>query len=52
MGRATVWKHLWGFFTEGKKWYLAPLIVMLLAFGFFIVFTEASVLAPFIYALF
>ena len=39
-------KDLWGFFRERKKWWLMPLIVLLL------LATGNTVLAPFIYALF
>jgi len=43
---------LWGFLKARKKFWLAPVIVILLLFGLLLVFTESSVLAPFIYALF
>jgi len=35
-----------------KKWWLAPILMFLLALSILIVFTEGSALAPFIYALF
>ena len=35
-----------------KKWWLAPIIILLLLLGFLIIFTEGSALAPFIYTLF
>lgn len=43
---------LWGFMNERKKYWLAPLIITLVLFGALIVFTQGSVLAPFIYTLF
>ena len=43
---------LWGFMKERKKFWLLPLITVLLIFGFLIVFTSGSAIAPFIYTLF
>ena len=45
-------KDLWGFLKERKKFWLLPLIVILLLFGVLIVFTGGSAIAPFIYTLF
>jgi len=45
-------KDLWGFLRERKKFWLLPLIVVLLAFGVLIVLTAGSAIAPFIYTLF
>ncbi|MCG8321323.1 MAG: DUF5989 family protein [Cytophagales bacterium] len=45
-------KDLWGFLKERKKFWLLPLIVILLLFGVLIVFTSGSAIAPFIYTLF
>jgi hypothetical protein len=35
-----------------KKWWLAPILVILLMLSLLIVLTEGSALAPFIYTLF
>jgi hypothetical protein len=35
-----------------KKWWLAPIVILLLTLGLILVVTEGSVLAPFIYSLF
>ncbi|MGB3616011.1 MAG: DUF5989 family protein [Elainellaceae cyanobacterium] len=43
---------LWGFLNARKKYWMLPLIVTLLLVGALIVFTQGSVLAPFIYTLF
>lgn len=43
---------LWGFMKERKKFWLLPIITVLLIFGFLIVFTSGSAIAPFIYTLF
>ena len=44
--------ELWAFMRERKKFWLAPIIVVLLALGGLIVLTQGSVVAPFIYTLF
>jgi hypothetical protein len=44
--------ELWAFMTERKKFWLLPIIVVLLLFGGLIVLTQGSAVAPFIYTLF
>lgn len=43
---------IWRFLRVRKKWWLAPILAMLLLLGLLIVATEGSAVAPFIYALF
>jgi len=45
-------KDLWAFMRTRKKYWLLPIIIVLLLFGLLIVFTQGSVVAPFIYTLF
>ena len=45
-------KDLWALMRERKKFWLAPIIVMLLLLGALIVLGQGSALAPFIYTLF
>jgi len=45
-------KDLWLFIRLRKKYWLAPIIILLLLFGMLIVLAEGSVIAPFIYTLF
>jgi hypothetical protein len=45
-------KDLWGFMTERKKFWLAPIIIVLLLLGGLIVLAQGSVIAPFIYTIF
>lgn len=45
-------KDLWGFMRERKKFWLAPIIVIMLLLGALIVFAQGSAIAPFIYTLF
>ena len=41
-----------GFLKTRKKFWLLPLILVLLLFGGLLVFTSGSAVAPFIYAIF
>ncbi len=41
-----------GFLKVRKKFWLLPIIIVLVLLGVLIVFTESSAVAPFIYALF
>ena len=43
---------LWGFLKDRKKFWLLPLIVIMLMFGALIVFAGGSAIAPCIYTLF
>jgi len=45
-------KDIWDFLKVRKKYWLAPLIITLLLMGSLILFTQGSVLAPFIYSIF
>ena len=45
-------KDLWGFMRERKKFWLAPIIIILLLLGMLVVFAQGSAVAPFIYTLF
>jgi hypothetical protein len=45
-------KDLWDYLKVRKKYWLLPLILILLLLGFLIVFTGGSAVAPFIYTLF
>jgi hypothetical protein len=43
---------LWGFLRIRKKYWLMPIILLLLMLGIVIVFAGSSAIAPFIYTLF
>jgi competence protein ComGC len=45
-------RDLWAFLKTRKKFWLLPLIIVLLIFGLLIILTAGSSLAPFIYTLF
>ena len=52
MGKASILKELWGFLKVRKKWWLAPIVIVLILLGVLIIFTESTAVAPFIYTLF
>lgn len=45
-------RDLWGFLNKRKKYWLAPIILVLLFFGLLIVVTSNTAVAPFVYTLF
>ena len=45
-------KDLWDFLKVRKKFWMAPIIIVLLLLGALIVLTQGSAVAPFIYTLF
>ena len=45
-------KDLWDFMRVRKKFWLAPIIIVLLLFGGLIVLVEGTAVAPFIYTIF
>jgi hypothetical protein len=44
--------ELWEFMRDRKKFWLLPIVVVLVMFGALIVLTQGSAVAPFIYTLF
>jgi hypothetical protein len=44
--------ELWAFMRERKKFWLLPIILVVVLFGGLVVFTQGSVVAPFVYTLF
>lgn len=50
--RLEIFGELWAFMRIRKKWWLGPIIFLLMIMGLFIVLTQGSALAPFIYTLF
>ena len=45
-------KDLWGFMRVRKKFWMAPIIIVLVLLGTLIVLAEGSAIAPFIYTWF
>ena len=52
MGKISILREFWEFLRIRKKFWLAPIVVILLLLSLLIVLTQGSALAPFIYALF
>ena len=52
MGKLSIFREFWDFLKVRKKWWLMPIIVVLVLLGALIVLTESSAVAPFIYTLF
>ncbi|MCL4708450.1 hypothetical protein KJ068_25100 [bacterium] len=52
MSKLSILAEFWEFMRVRKKWWLAPIMFILLALSLIIVLTEGSALAPFIYSLF
>lgn len=45
-------RDLWSFMRERKKFWMAPIIVVMILLGALIVLAQGSAVAPFIYTLF
>lgn len=45
-------RDLWEYMRERKKFWLAPILLLLVLLGALVVLAEGSALAPFIYTLF
>jgi len=52
MGKLDILRELWDFLRVRKKWWLGPVVIILVLLSLLIVFAEGSALAPFIYAIF
>ena len=52
MAKTRVLVEFWQFLCEQKKFWLIPIVVVLVVFGLLVVFTQSSAVAPFIYTLF
>ncbi len=52
MSKLSIISEFWEFLKVRKKWWLAPIVITLVALGALLVLTEGSAVAPFIYSLF
>jgi len=50
--RVSALGEIWEFLRERKKWWLGPIIVVLVLFGGLLVLAQGSAVAPFIYTIF
>jgi hypothetical protein len=44
--------ELWDFIRARRKWWIAPIMIVLFVFGGLLVIVQGSAIAPFIYTLF
>ena len=47
----SLFKELWAFMKVRKKWWLMPIILVMMTVGLLLVFAQGSALAPFIYTI-
>ena len=52
MGRSSILGELWAYMRVRKKFWLLPVLLVLLVFGGLIVLAKGSAVAPFIYTIF
>lgn len=52
MSKLSIVGELWSFMRVRKKWWLGPIILVMLLVGALLVFAQGSALAPFIYTIF
>ncbi len=52
MSKVSILKEFWDFLKVRKRFWLAPIIIILLLLSVLIIFAQSSVVAPFIYTLF
>jgi len=52
MSKLSIFKELFLFLKETKRWWLAPIIIILVLLGMFIFLTEGSAVLPFFYTFF
>jgi hypothetical protein len=52
MANQSIILEFWAFLNVRKKYWLLPILIITLLLGVLVVFTETSVVAPFVYALF
>lgn len=52
MAKLSLIKEFILFLKQEKKWWLIPIVLLLLVLGVLVVFAESSALAPFLYPLF
>ena len=52
MAKSGLVSELWAFMRVRKKWWLLPIILVMVLVGALLVFAQGSALAPFIYTIF
>jgi len=52
VSNVSLFKELWAFMRVRKKFWLMPIIIIMMLVGALLIFAKGSVLAPFIYTIF
>jgi len=52
VSRFSVLRELMVFLWKRKLWWMIPMVVILVLFGLLLIFSQSSVVAPFIYTIF
>lgn len=52
MGHVSILWEFWEFLSQRRKYWLMPIVMLLLMLGLLVVLTSSSALAPFIYTIF
>jgi hypothetical protein len=52
VSQASLVREFWAFLRVRKKWWLLPIMIVLVLVGALLMFTQGSALAPFIYTIF
>ena len=52
MAKIAIIKELWSFLKQRKRFWLAPILFILVLLSLLVVFAQSSAVAPFIYTLF
>lgn len=52
MSKLSILRELWDFLKVRKRFWLAPIIIILALLSLLVVFAQSSAVAPFIYTLF
>ena len=52
MSKSRLLRELWRFLGQEKKYWMTPIIIVLVLLGVLLIFAQTSAVAPFIYTLF
>jgi len=52
MSKLSILSEFWGFMRVRRKWWVGPIVLVMMMLSLLIVLTQGSALAPFIYTLF
>ena len=52
MSKLAIFTELWAFLRIRKKWWLLPILLLIVLLGLILIFAQGSALAPFIYTVF